>query len=157
MKRKIAIKMFRIIYILILIVIIFLIVFCNTNRMKGKLFVTVDGEKYLPDLLECNYEERKEEKIQYKNHSSVLYFKNSGSAYGMYEYSFSIKNEEIDTMPKVSVFKTSWWKIYNINIDINVYRDGEIWNADISAEVNGGTYHKTFYDIQNNAIEYRIE
>ena len=75
----------------------------------------------------------------------------------MYEYSFDVNNEEINIRPKVFVFKTNWWKIQNVNLDVNVYKDGTIWNADISAEVNGYTYNKTFNDIENNAMEFRIE
>ena len=158
MKRKITVIMIRMIYILILLVTIFLIIFLNTNRMKGELFVTVNGKKYLLDSLECKYVgEGTEEKVIYKNKASSLYFKNSGSVHGMYEYTFAVNNEEINIRPKISVFKTSWWKICNINIDVNVYKNDTIWNADISAEVNGHTYNKTFNDIKNNAIEYRIE
>lgn len=126
--------------------------------MKGELLITINGEKYLPDFLECRYiGEKIKEKIIYENDSSSLFFKNSGSVHGMYEYSFVIKDEEINISPKIYVFKTSWWKMCNINIDVNVYRDDKIWNADISAKVNGYTYNKTFYDIENNVIEYRVE
>ncbi len=156
--KKIAKILFRIVYISILIVVIFVVIFANINRMRGKLSVTVNGKEYLPHSLECQYVDKgTEEKIIYKNKSSRLCFKNSGSAYGMYEYSFDVNNEEINIRPKVFVFKTNWWKIQNVNLDVNVYKDGTIWNADISAEVNGYTYNKTFNDIENNAMEYRIE
>lgn len=157
MKRIVKI-LFRIAYIFILIVVIFVVIFANINRMRGRLSVIVNGKEYLPHSLECQYVDRgTEEKIIYKNKSYNLCFKNSGSAYGMYEYSFDVNNEEINIRPKVFVFKTNWWKIQNVNLDVNVYKDGTIWNADISAEVNGHTYNKTFNDIENNAIEFRIE
>ncbi|MDE6761762.1 MAG: hypothetical protein K2J90_13975 [Lachnospiraceae bacterium] len=156
--KKVTIILFRIAYIFILIVVIFIVIFTNINRMRGKLSVTINEKEYLPDSLECQYVDKgTEEKIIYKNKSSRLCFKNSGSAYGIYEYSFDVNNEEINIRPKVSVFKTDWWKIQNINLDVNVYKDDTIWDAAISAEVNGRTYNKTFNDIENNAIEFRIE
>lgn len=156
--KRVAIILFRIICIFILIAVVFVIVFANIKRMRGKLFVAINGKEYLLESLECQYVDKgTEEKVTYKNKAFSLDFKNSGSAYGMYEYSFAIKNEEVNITPKISVFKTSWWKIWNINIDVNVYEDDKIWNADISAEVNGRTYNKMFYDIENNAIEYRVE
>lgn len=149
---------FRIISIFILIAVIFLIIFCNINRIKGKMFVTVNGKEYLPDSLKCKYiGQEKDEKVIYKNKSSGLILKNRGFLHGMYEYSFVINNEEIDISPKILVFKTNWWKIWNMDVNIDVYKEDRIWNADISADVNGCAYQKTFYDIENNVIEYRVE
>jgi hypothetical protein len=75
----------------------------------------------------------------------------------MYEYSFLISNEEIKIEPQIRVFKTNWWEIYDINIDINVYEDNKIWNADISIDIDNRRYQETFYDIENNIIEFRVE
>lgn len=149
---------FRVIYVFVLIVIIFILIFCNINRMKGKIFTTVNGEEYALNYIGCRYE-RKEvnEKITYESSSSGLTFKNKGGFYGMYEYSFDISNDEISITPKIYVFKTNWWEIYNINMDVAVYKEGKMWNADISVDVNGYTYHEIFYDVENNAIEYRVE
>lgn len=158
MKKKMMVIIFRIICIFILIAAIFLIIFFNINRIKGKIFVTVNGKEYLLDSLKCKYVgQEKDEKVIYKSKSSGLFFKNRGSLHGMYEYSFAINNEEIDISPKILVFKTNWWKIWNMDVNIDVYKEDEIWNADISADVNGYTYQKTFYDVENNVIEYRVE
>lgn len=157
MKKRTTI-LFRIIYIFILIVIVLVVVFANINRMRGRLSVTVNGKEYLPDSLECIYIDKgTKEKITYKNKSSSVWFKNSGSAYGMYEYSFDINNKEVDIRPKIFVFKTNWWKIKNMDINFNIYKDNTTWNADIAVNVHGYTYNKTFYDIENDVIEYRVE
>lgn len=148
----------RIMGIVILLMVILLIVFWNINRMRGKIFVTINGEEYLLERLECKYEvEGNDEKIAYGKNGSEMVFKNRGARYGMYEYSFLISNEEIKIEPQIQVFKTNWWEIYDINIDINVYEDNEIWNADISIDVDNRRYQETFYDIENNIIEFRVE
>lgn len=144
--------------IVILLVVVLLIVFWNINRMKGKIFITINGEEYLLECLECKYMgEGNDEKIACEKNGSEMIFKNRGARHGMYEYSFLISNEEIEIEPQIQVFKTNWWEIYDINIDINVYEDNEIWNADISIDIGNRCYQKTFYDIENNIIEFRIE
>lgn len=157
MKKK-TVMLFAILGILILLVVVFVIVFWNINRMKGTIFVTVNGEEYLLERLECEYiGEENEEKIIYEKNGSEMIFKNRGARHGMYEYSFLISNKEINIEPQIRVFKTNWWKIYDINIDINVYEDNEIWNADISVDIDNRHYQETFYDIENNIIEFRVE
>lgn len=157
MRRRMVI-LFRILGIAIALVVIFLIVFWNINRMKGNIFVTINGKNHLPERLECKYMgEENDEKLTYEKKVSGLTFKNRGSLYGMYKYSFLISNEEISITPQIKVFKTNWWEIYDINIDINVYVDNEIWNADISIDIGNRHYQETFYDIENNMIEFRVE
>lgn len=160
--KKNMVKLFRLLSFVILLVIIFLIIFLiifwNINRMKGNIVVTINGEEYLLESLECKYVgEGNDEKITYKKNTSGMTFKNRGLLHGMYEYSFLINNEEINIEPKIRVFKTNWWKIYDINIDINVYEDNKIWNADISIDIDNRHYKETFYDIENNVIEFRVE
>lgn len=159
MKKKMFI-LFVILDMVILLVVVFFIVFFNINRMKGHIFVTINGEVYLPERLECEYiGEEDEKKITYETNGYEMVFKNRGVLHGMYEYSFLISNEEINIEPKIRVFKTDWRAIYNINIDINVYEDedNKIWNADISINIDGRQYQETFYDIENNTIEFRVE
>lgn len=148
----------RILGIVIALAVIFLIIFWNMNRMKGNIFVTINGEECLLTSLTCNYIGKdKEEKISYEINPSGMTFQNRGLLHGMYEYSFAISNEEINITPKIRVFKTNWWEMYNIKMDINVYEENEIWNADVSADIENRHYQETFYDIENNIIEFRVE
>lgn len=158
MKKRMVI-LFRIFYVCIFIFVIFAIVFVNIKRMKGDINVTLNGEKYPLEYVECEYvgEEASEEKIKYKETSSGLTFKNPGFLHGLYEYSFLISNDEISITPKINVFKSNNWKIYRINIDVQVYEDNGIWNADISSDLNGRIHQETVYDIENNIIEFRVE
>ncbi len=157
MKKKVV-NLFRILGIVIVLVVIFLIIFWNMNRMKGNIFVTINGEECLLSSLECNYTGNdKEEKISYEINSSGMTFQNRGLLHGMYEYSFAIRNEEINITPKIQVFKTNWWEIYNIKIDVNVYEENEIWNADVSVDIENRHYQEKFYDIENSIIEFRVE
>lgn len=148
----------RILGIVIALAVIFLIIFWNMNRMKGNIFVTINGEECLLTSLTCNYIGKdKEEKISYEINPSGMTFQNRGLLHGMYEYSFAISNEEINITPQIRVFKTNWWEMYNIKMDINVYEENEIWNADVSADIENRHYQETFYDIENNIIEFRVE
>lgn len=158
MKKKMVL-LFRIIGIVLAIGFIFLIIFWKINRLRGNISITINEEEYFLDHLECRYEEENAEKVTYRKTllDSGVTFKNSGSRYGMYEYSFLISNEEINIEPIIRVFKTNWYDIYVINIDFNVYEDNGIWNAEVCIETNKKTYQETFYDIKNNVIEMRVE
>lgn len=156
--KRIMVILFRIIYISILIAVVLAIVFSKINRMKGSVEVTIDGENYPLESVECKYiGENGDENIKCNKTSSGIKFKNPGMRHGMYEYSFSICNQEISINPKIRVFKTCWYKIYNSNMEIHVYKDDEAWNADVSVKVNDSLYQETFYDIENNPIELRTE
>ena len=128
-------------------------------RLRGTISVTINGEEYLVERLECTYEEGKNEKVTYGKAfmNSGVTFRNSGMKYGMYEYAFLISTEEVNIEPKIRVFKTNWYKMYVIDIEIDIYEDNDVWNADVSVETNLTTYQETFYDIENNAIEMRVE
>ena len=157
MKKK-TIIMIGIIGIFVLLGIIMLIDLLRF-RLRGDISVTINGEEYLVEQLECTYEDGKNEKVTYGKAfmDSGVAFKNSGSAYGMYEYIFLINKEEINIEPKIRVFKTNWYDMYIIDIDIDIYEDIGVWNADVSVEIDNRTYQETFYDIENNAIEMRVE
>ena len=157
MKKK-TIIMIGIIGIFVLLGIIMLIDLLRF-RLRGDISVTINGEEYLVEQLECTYEDGKNEKVTYGKAfmDSGVAFKNSGSAYGMYEYIFLINKEEINIEPKIRVFKTNWYDMYIIDIDIDIYEDICVWNADVSVEIDNRTYQETFYDIENNAIEMRVE
>ncbi len=128
-------------------------------RLRGDISVTISGEEYLVERIECTYEETKIEKVTYGKAvtDSCVAFKNSGMKYGMYEYTFWINTEEINITPKIRVFKTNWHKMYDVDIDINIYEDNGVWNADVSVETNLTTYQQTFSNIEHKAIEMRVE
>lgn len=157
MKKK-KIIIIGIIGIFVLLGIIVLIDFLMF-RLRGDISVTINGEEYLVEKIECIYEEAKSEKVTYGKAfmDSGVAFKNSGSSYGMYEYIFLISNEELNIEPKIRVFKTNWYRMYIMDIDIDIYEDNGVWNADVSVEIDNRTYQETFYDIENNAIEMRVE
>lgn len=157
MKKK-TIIMIGIIGIIVLFGIIMLIDLL-IYRLRGDISVTINGEEYLVEQLECTYEDGKIEKVTYGKAfmDSGVAFKNSGSAYGMYEYIFLVSNEEINIEPKIRVFKTNWYRMYIMDIDIDIYEDNGVWNADVLVEIDNRTYQETFYDIENNAIEMRVE
>ncbi|MDE6529445.1 MAG: hypothetical protein K2K96_01580 [Lachnospiraceae bacterium] len=158
-KKKVII--FGVIGAIILLGVIWLVGFwkINLNLMRGEISVTINGEEYLLEKLACRYEDGSDEKVMFGKAfmDSGVTFTNSGSSYGMYEYTFWIHNEEINIEPKIQVFKANWYRICGINIDIDIYEDQEVWNADVSVETNVTTYQQTFYDIENNAIEMRVE
>lgn len=157
MKKK-TIIMIGIIGIIVLFGIIMLINLL-IYRLRGDISVTINGEEYLVEQIECIYEEAKNEKVTYGKAfmDSGVDFKNSGMKYGMYEYTFLISKEDVNIEPKIRVFKTNWYKLYIINIDFDIYEDNGVWNADVSVKTNLKTYQETFYDIENNAIEMRVE
>lgn len=155
MKRKIMI-LFGIISISLLLLFIFCVIFWNINRIKGTISITVNGENYLLERLECKYEDNNE-KISYERKPFGITFKNRGSRYGMYEYSFFVSKEEFDKEFKIRVFKTNWWEIYNIDIDLNIYEDDGIWKADIFIDCDDRIYQETFDCIENDVIEFRVE
>lgn len=90
----------------------------------------------------------KEEKILYEINSSGVTFQNRGLIHGMYEYSLTISNKEINVASKIHVFKTNWWEICNIKININEYEENEIWNVDVSVDTENRYYQEAFYDIE---------
>lgn len=155
MKRTVMI-LFGIISISLLCIFVFCVIFWNVNRIKGMISVTVNGENYLLESLECKYGEDVE-KISYERKPFGIAFKNRGSRYGMYEYSFFVRKEEFDKEFKIRVFKTNWWEIYNINMDLNIYEDDGIWKADIFIDCDDRIYQETFDRIENDVIEFRVE
>ncbi len=144
--------------IVVLLGIIMLINFLM-YRLRGDISVTINGEEYPVERIECTYEETKNEKVTYGKAfmDSGVAFKNSGMKYGMYEYTFWINTEEINIAPKIRVFKTNWHKMYDVDIDINIYEDNGVWNAEVSVKTNLTTYKETFYNIEHQAIEMRVE
>lgn len=43
-----------------------LIIFINTNRIRGQLLITVNGNGYMPEYLECTYlGEEENQKVTY--------------------------------------------------------------------------------------------
>lgn len=158
MIKKIVTLLFRFIYLSIFCLVAFLIIFYCINKIRGEVTLTINGEKQSIDSLECWYEgEDINNSTTYHVTSSGLKYKCHGSRYGMYECIFNINHDDIIISPKFYIFKTNWWKVYIVNFDMIIYQEGELWNADIMCNINGRVQQKTFYDIQNNPIEFRVE
>lgn len=156
MKKGITI-IFRCVYLAIFLAVILLVLFACLNRMRGEISITVNGADYPLKDMECIYigGEEKDEKLTLRNTKSGLRFKSSGSLYGMYEYSFDVRDKNLDISPKILVFKTNWWKMYRMNIKIDICETKDTWDAKVLFEKNGNTYEETYSDIENNGIEFR--
>lgn len=155
MRKKTMVILFRIAYGFVFLAVLFLIIFSTIRRMRGNILVTVEGEEYPLENISCTNEKGADDKVVYNQTNSGLDFKNAGANYGMYEYSFVVSNEEFHIEPKLRVLKTNWWEIYDMTMRVDIYRDGEVWNADIMVDINGIIFQERFYDIENNAIEFR--
>ncbi len=156
MKKRITI-IFRCVYGAVFLAVIFLIIFSNINRMRGEISITINGEEYLLNDLECKYigGEESYEKLSLRDTESGLKFKSAGSHHGLYQYSFDVNYEELNINPQILVFKSNWWEIYVMDIRINIYKEKDAWNAEVLFEIDGNTYQETFYDIENTEIEFR--
>jgi len=155
MKKRMIIFV-RVVLLILVIVCISLVVYFRINRIKGSVAITINGEPYKVDCIECKYND-KYEGVKYKNNDGKLKFKNKAFGHGMYEYSFSIRNEDINITPKIKVFKSNAKDMINADIKINVYKNGDLWNADMNVSINGYTYTESFVDIKNKEIQYRVE
>lgn len=137
---------------------VLLIGFFINHRISGKAAVTLNGEKYLLTDLECNDLDRGGEKVVTRSvGSSPLYFMSRGFQYGMYEYSFPIRNEEINIRPRIRVFKTNNWANYNLDIKVELIKVQNIWNGDITVKVNGRSYTESVVDLEHNEMAIRVE
>lgn len=145
---------------LVLLIMVMLVIFCSfflIHRMSGKIAVTVQGERELVTDLECRSSSlERQDRILYIG-SSPIFFMNSGLNHDMYEYSFTVRNGEINVMPRIQVFKTNALVKYNLDIGVDIVKAGEVWNGDISVKVNGRTYTESFADIEHNAMMIRVE
>lgn len=156
-------NVFKIICITVTIAAVLLVLFLSSdrlvNRLRGTVFVTVNGEGYQVERVHCRYEDRRWEEVTYYTMTQDFgtAFKNRGNCYGMYEYSFPINHEEIDIEPRIRLFKTNWYRANVIDIDIKVYEADGVWNADVSVTTNLRTFRESFSDIENHAIEMRVE
>lgn len=150
-------KIQRVICLFVIAIAVLLTCFFLIHRMSGKIAITVNGEKELLTDLECKLLSfEKQDRMLYIGRSPT-FFMNSGAAYDMYEYSFDVSNEEINVVPRINVFKTNWWKKYNLDISVNIYKAEEMWNGDITVKVNGRTYTESFVDIEHNEMSIRVE
>ena len=153
-------KRFLIISIIISIIVFFavisLIVFFTMSRMKGNIFVTVNGEQYLVENMDCKYEEVNIEKVNLKRRGDGVSFKNDGLRYGLYDYSFQINTGEINIVPQFKILKTNWWEWCGVNIYMDIYEEDNIWNAYVHAKINGDDiYEETISNIEKNGILFR--
>lgn len=154
-KKRSIVILFRIVYGFLFIVILCLIIFFAVRRMRGNILVTVEGEEYNLENVVCTNENGDIDKITYTQTDFGLAFKNAGANYGMYEYAFVVSNEDFHIEPRIRVLKTNWWEMYNMIIKVNFYKDDEVWNADVSVDVNGIIFQERYMDVENNMIEFQ--
>lgn len=144
---------------LVLLIMVMVVIFCSfflIHRMSGKIAVTVQGERESVTDLECRSSSERQDRIWYIGSFST-FFMNRGLNHDMYEYSFTVRNEEINVMPRIQVFKTNALAKYNLDIGVDIVRAGDVWNGDITVKVNGRTYAESFVDIEHNAMTIRVE
>lgn len=153
LKRKTILKI--VVIVLIIVAVLFVVIF-GANRLRGTIKITINGNKYKLDNIIC-YEGEDEQKVKYLVSADGLKFMNSGMKHNMYRYTFDIKDTDINISPVIRVFKINWWKLYKVNVEIEMYKDGEYWNANIKAEIDGSAYVESFEDIENNPINIRLE
>lgn len=141
----------------IMVMVIFLAGFFLIHRMSGKIAVTVQGERESVTDLECRSSSlERQDRVLYIG-SFPTFFMNSGLNHDMYEYSFTVRNGEINVTPRIQVFKTNALAKYNLDIGVDIVKAGEVWNGDILVKVNGRTYTESFVDIEHNAMTIRVE
>lgn len=78
-------------------------------------------------------------------------FYHNAFGYGCYYYIFEINIEGKKVPVKLGVMKTNNWEHKYANLEINIIKEGDIYNADISFD---SRVCATCEDICNNGIEY---
>ncbi len=148
----------RILYLLAGAVVVLTAGFFLSHRIGGKASVILNGEKYLLTDLECSYLDHDGEIVKTRHMGRApMYFMSGGFQYGMYEYSFSISNEEINIRPRIRVFKTNIRARYNLDIKVELIKVQDIWNGEITVKVNGRTYTESFEDLKRGEMVIRVE
>lgn len=147
------------ILISVIIVAVILLINANMKRMRGNISVNVGGTVYELGSVECRFVGGgDDEKLTYHSTSSGLAFKNTGFGTGMYEYTFPIQTENLNICPRILIFKTNRYDVYNVDIDIRIYEDGDngTWNAYVYVDMNGINYQQIFPDIEYNDLEFQV-
>ena len=147
------------ILISIIIVAVILLINVNMKRMRGNISVNVGGTVYELSSVECRYVGGgDDEELTYYSTSSGLAFKNTGFRTGMYEYTFPIQTENLNISPRIFIFKSNRYDVYNLDIDIRIYEEGDngTWNAYVYVDMNGINYQQMLENIEYNGLKFQI-
>ena len=156
MKKTLKI-LFRIFYITVFAVVLLVVVYALLPKMWGEATIQVDGEAYLPETVTGYYELGEELKLNCAQGNEVIKFNHVKGNYGMYDYVIPIRTENIDTELVVHFFKTNQMRIDTLNIKVELYESGGIWNADVVIETDVGVREASFDDVEAGEIEMRVE
>lgn len=156
MKKALKI-LFRIFYITLFSAILLAVIYAFLPKMWGTAIVQIEGEPYVPETVTGYYELGEELNLNCRPSNEGISFSHIKGNYGMYDYIIPIHGENIDTELTVHFFKTNQWKIKELDIAVEVYEENGTWNADVAVETDVRVYEETFYDIEENAIEIRVE
>ena len=156
MKKALKI-LFRIFYITLFSAILLAVIYAFLPKMWGMAIVQIEGEPYVPETVTGYYELGEELNLNCRLSNEGISFSHIKGNYGMYDYIIPIHGENIDTELTVHFFKTNQWKIKELDIAVKVYEENGTWNADVAVETDVRVYEVSFYDIEENAIEIRVE
>lgn len=130
------------------------------NFINGEITVSINGEDYIVEDLQCSYISTGDgisEKVIIKDGTDRIKFKSAGNKYGVYEYKFSVSNEEITVYPQITVFKTNWRHHYKVNIEVELSHEEEndAWDAKVTVYVNDlAPQTQYFYDVEDEVIVF---
>lgn len=149
--------MFRIFYITLFSAILLVVVYAFLPKVWGTATIQMEGDPYVLETIIGNYELGEELKLNCRPSGDGIKFSHIKGNYGMYDYVIPIHGENIDTELVVHFFKTNQWKIKELDMAVEVYEEDSIWNADVIIEIDGRLTEASFYDIEENTMEIRVE
>lgn len=130
------------------------------NFINGEITVSINGEDYIVEDLQCSYISTGDgisEKVIVKEKTDRIKFKNTGNKYGVYEYKFSVSNEEVTVYPQITVFKTNWRYRYKVDIEVELFQeeDNQKWDAKVTVYINDrAPQTQYFYDVEDEVIVF---
>ena len=130
------------------------------NFINGEITVSINGEDYIVEDLQCSYISTGDgilEKVIVKEKTDRIKFKNTGNKYGVYEYKFSVSNEEVTVYPQITVFKTNWRYRYKVDIEMELFQkeDNQEWDAKVTVYINDrASQTQYFYDVEDEVIVF---
>lgn len=130
------------------------------NLINGEITVSINGEDYIVEDLQCSYISTGDgisEKVIVKEKTDRIKFKNTGNKYGVYEYKFSVSNEEVTVYPQITVFKTNWRDCYKVDIEVELFQeeDNQEWDAKVTVYINDlAPQTQYFYDVEDEVIVF---
>lgn len=149
--------LFRIFYITLFLAILLVVIYAFLSKVWGTATVQIEGEPYVPENISGFYELGEELNINCRQTEDRMKFTHVKGNYGMYDYVIPIRTETIDTELTIHFLKTNQLTIDTLDIKVELYETAGIWNADVIIEIDGRLTEASFYDIEENAIEIRVE